>query len=129
MEDFDHAGAVKVHASVRDSLIGVEKPSKKDMISTLFKDFGTRLNQMDKQGAPRLLGALKAYLDNYDSQKTPFATIQKYTEYRILNVGYRLVVVLDNAFPPHCYPHLTKRNVLTNCGTASWIPSCNGRWA
>jgi hypothetical protein len=94
MEDFDHAGAMKVHANVRDSLIGVEKPNKKDMIATLFKDFGTRLNQMDKRGAPRLLGALKAYLDNYDSEKTPFATIQRYTEYRILNVGYGLVFLL-----------------------------------
>ncbi|KAK5631300.1 hypothetical protein RRF57_007014 [Xylaria bambusicola] len=91
MEDVDHAGAVKVHASVRDSIIGVEKPSKKNMIATLFKDFGARLNQMDKQGAPKVLASLKNYLDNYDSQKTPFTTIQKYTEYRILNVGYGLV--------------------------------------
>ncbi|GAP91004.1 putative geranylgeranyl pyrophosphate synthase [Rosellinia necatrix] len=91
MEDFDHAGAVKIHASVRDTLVGVERPSKKNMIATLFKDFGLRLNQMDKQGAPRVLGALKAYLDNYDSQKTPFDTIQKYTEYRILNVGYGIM--------------------------------------
>ncbi|KAI0432916.1 terpenoid synthase [Xylaria sp. FL1042] len=91
MEDVDHAGAVKVHASVRDSLIGSEKAAKKSMIASLFKDFGERLNQMDKRGAPRVLASLKAYLDNYDSQKTPFTTIQKYTEYRILNVGYGIM--------------------------------------
>ncbi|KAI1366075.1 terpenoid synthase [Xylaria arbuscula] len=91
MEDVDHAGAVKVHASVRDSLIGAEKPSKKNMIAALFKDFGARLNQMDKHGAPKVLASLKNYLDNYDSQKTPFTTIQKYTEYRILNVGYGIM--------------------------------------
>ncbi|KAI0974822.1 terpenoid synthase [Xylaria arbuscula] len=91
MEDVDHAGAVKVHASVRDSLIGSEKASKKTVIASLFKDFGARLNQMDKHGAPRVLASLKAYLDNYDSQKTPFNTIQKYTEYRILNVGYGIM--------------------------------------
>ncbi|KAI1179631.1 terpenoid synthase [Nemania sp. FL0916] len=91
MEDVDHAGAVEVHASVRDTLTGAEKPSKRNMIATLFKDFGTRLNQMDKHGAPKVLGSLKEYLDNYDSQKTPFDTIQKYTEYRILNVGYGIM--------------------------------------
>ena len=88
MEDIDHAGAVKVHARVRDSLIGTEKPSKRNLVASLFNDFGARLKQMDKQGAPHVLAALKTYLDNYDSQKTPFTTIQKYTEYRILNVGY-----------------------------------------
>ncbi|TGJ82847.1 hypothetical protein E0Z10_g5919 [Xylaria hypoxylon] len=91
MEDVDHAGAVMVHASVRDTLIGTENSSKKNMIATLFKDFGARLNHMDKQGAPRVLASLKTYLDNYDSQKTPFNTIQKYTEYRILNVGYGIM--------------------------------------
>ncbi|KAI1201898.1 terpenoid synthase [Nemania serpens] len=91
MEDVDHAGAVEVHASVRDTLTGAKKPSKKSMIATLFQDFGTRLNQMDKHGAPRVLASLKSYLDNYDSQKTPFNTIQKYTEYRILNVGYGIM--------------------------------------
>ncbi|KAI2631674.1 terpenoid synthase [Xylaria nigripes] len=91
MEDVDHAGAVAVHASVRDTLTGSEEPSKKSMIATLFKDFGARLNQMDKQGAHRVLASLKSYLDNYDSQKTPFNTIQRYTEYRILNVGYGIM--------------------------------------
>ncbi len=97
MEDVDHAGAVQVHASVRDSLIGSEKAAKKNLIASLFKDFGTRLSHMDKRGAPRVLASLKAYLDNYDSQKTPFDTIQKYTEYRILNVGYGFVL-LDSVF-------------------------------
>ncbi|KAI1120251.1 terpenoid synthase [Nemania abortiva] len=91
MEDVDHAGAVEVHASVRDTLTGVEKPSKKNVVASLFKDFGSRLSQMDKHGAPRVLASLKAYLDNYDSQKTPFDTIQKYTEYRIMNVGYGIM--------------------------------------
>jgi hypothetical protein len=91
MEDVDHTGAVEVHAAVRDTLTGAEKPAKKNVIATLFKDFGARLNKMDERGAPRVLASLKAYLDNYDSQKTPFNTIQKYTEYRILNVGYGFV--------------------------------------
>lgn len=101
MEDVDHAGAVEVHASVRDTLTGAQKPSKKSMIATLFKDFGARLNQMDKQGAPRVLASLKTYLDNYDSQKTPFNTIQKYTEYRILNVGYGFVSLQHCNFVSH----------------------------
>ncbi|KAI0200612.1 terpenoid synthase [Astrocystis sublimbata] len=90
MEDVDHAGAVEVHASVRDTLTG-QQPDKKSIVASLFKNFGVRLNQMDSKGAPRVLAALKAYLDNYDSQKTPFNTIQKYTEYRILNVGYGIM--------------------------------------
>lgn len=101
MEDVDHAGAVEVHASVRDTLTGAQKPNKKSMIATLFKDFGTRLNQMDKQGAPRVLASLKSYLDNYDSQKTPFNTIQKYTEYRILNVGYGFVSLQHSSLASH----------------------------
>ncbi|KAI8949500.1 terpenoid synthase [Xylaria longipes] len=91
MEDVDHSGAVEVHASVRDTLTGAQKSDKKSVIANLFKNFGTRLNQMDSKGAPRVLGSLKSYLDNYDSQKTPFNTIQKYTEYRILNVGYGIM--------------------------------------
>ncbi|KAI1438676.1 terpenoid synthase [Xylaria sp. CBS 124048] len=91
MEDVDHAGAVAVHASVRDTLTGMGNSSKTNMIATLFENFGARLNQMDKQGAPQVLASLQAYLDNYDSQKTPFNTIQKYTEYRILNVGYGIM--------------------------------------
>ncbi|KAI0161417.1 terpenoid synthase [Xylariaceae sp. FL1272] len=91
MEDVDHAGAMQTHASVRDSLTGVEKSSKKDTMATLFKDFSSRLYQMDKQGAPRVLASLKSYLETYDSQKTPFNTIQKYTEYRILNVGFAIM--------------------------------------
>ncbi|KAI8624045.1 terpenoid synthase [Xylariaceae sp. FL1651] len=91
MEDVEHEGAMQAHASVRDTLIGADKPDKKNMIANLFRDFGTRLNNMDKQGAPRVLASLKAYLDNYDSQKGPFNTIQKYTEYRILNVGFGIM--------------------------------------
>jgi hypothetical protein len=101
MEDVDHSNAVKVHASVRNSIAGVDSltqakeaaaaekaSSKKTKVESLFSEFGARLNQMDKRGTPRVLASLKAYLDNYDSQKTPFTTIQKYTEYRVLNVGY-----------------------------------------
>ncbi|KAI1815720.1 terpenoid synthase [Poronia punctata] len=99
MEDMEHSGAVQVHARVRDSFTGVEalvktqqeKVDKKAKVASLFKDFGSRLNQMDKRGASRVLDSLKEYMDTYDSQKTPFNTIQKYTEYRIANVGYGIM--------------------------------------
>ncbi|KAI1328612.1 terpenoid synthase [Xylariaceae sp. FL0255] len=93
MEDFDYSRAMETHASVRDSLTGAksEQAAKKSVVATLFKDFAIRLEQMDERGAPAVLNALKSYLETYDSQKTPFNTIQKYTEYRILNVGFGIM--------------------------------------
>jgi hypothetical protein len=119
MEDVDHNNATEVHASVRDTLIGDAKPEKKNLIADLFKDFGSRLKHMDKQGAPHVLASLKSYLDSYDSQTTPFSTIQKYTEYRILNVGFGFVILFPSL-------HLIKCTDRTR--TVSWKVSCNGPW-
>ncbi|KAI0842735.1 terpenoid synthase [Hypoxylon sp. FL0890] len=92
IEDVPHSGALEAHARVRDSLVG--KPAKvnsKSHIASLFKDFGERITRMDKEGAPRVIGSLKSYLDNYDSQKTPFDTIEEYTEFRRVNVGFGIM--------------------------------------
>ncbi|KAI1390398.1 terpenoid synthase [Hypoxylon trugodes] len=92
IEDVPHNGALEVHAGVRDSLAGKpDKPSSKIQVSTLFNRFGERLIKMDRKGAPRVIDSLKSYLDNYDSRKTPFATIGEYTEYRRVNVGFGIM--------------------------------------
>ncbi|OTB07495.1 hypothetical protein M426DRAFT_267931 [Hypoxylon sp. CI-4A] len=92
IEDIPHTGAMETHASVRDSLAGKpEKKNSKSHIATLFKTFGERVSRIDKDGAPRVIGSLKSYLDNYDSQKTPFSTIAEYTEFRIVNVGFGIM--------------------------------------
>ncbi|KAI0104059.1 terpenoid synthase [Hypoxylon sp. NC0597] len=92
IEDVPHSGALEVHARVRDSLVGTPaKANSKSQIASLFKDFGERITRMDKDGAPRVIGSLKSYLDNYDSQKTPFDTIEEYTEFRRVNVGFGIM--------------------------------------
>lgn len=94
IEDIPHSGAMEAHAQVRDSLVGMPekgKSSSKRHMASLFKDFGQRVAKMDKEGAPRVIDSLKSYLDNYDSQKNPLATIEEYTEFRRLNVGFGFV--------------------------------------
>ncbi|KAI1098217.1 terpenoid synthase [Jackrogersella minutella] len=92
IEDVPHNGALEAHARVRDSIVGApEKKSSKRHIASLFKDFGERVSKMDEEGSPRVISSLKSYLDNYDSQKTPFTTIEEYTEFRRLNVGFGIM--------------------------------------
>ncbi|OTA55423.1 terpenoid synthase [Hypoxylon sp. EC38] len=92
IEDVPHSGALEVHARVRDSLVGTPaEASSKSQIASLFKDFGERISRMDKDGASRVIGSLRTYLDNYDSQKTPFDTIEEYTEFRRVNVGFGIM--------------------------------------
>ncbi|KAI1461775.1 terpenoid synthase [Annulohypoxylon moriforme] len=94
IEDIPHSGAMEAHAQVRDSLVGVPekgKSSSKRHMASLFKDFGQRVAKMDEKGAPRVIDSLKSYLDNYDSQKNPLVTIEEYTEFRRLNVGFGIM--------------------------------------
>ncbi|KAF1959362.1 terpenoid synthase, partial [Byssothecium circinans] len=90
-EDIPHSKAVEVHAKLRDSLEtskAPEKPSRKMLIMRLFHDFAERLVRMDNEGADRVIESLKSYLQNYDSKKGTFTTIDEYTEFRIVNVGF-----------------------------------------
>ncbi|KAF1980339.1 terpenoid synthase [Bimuria novae-zelandiae CBS 107.79] len=43
---------------------------------------------MDEEGASRVIGSLKTYLQIYDSAKGSFPTIEVHTEFRIVNVGF-----------------------------------------
>ncbi len=59
------------------------------MLSGLFRQFGMRMSKMDPKGAARVIESLKSYLANYDSYKGgELPSIETYTEYRILNVGF-----------------------------------------
>lgn len=58
------------------------------LIMGLFHEFADRLVRMDEEGAHRVIDALKSYLKNYDCKKGAFTTIEEYTEFRILNVGF-----------------------------------------
>lgn len=51
------------------------------------------MSELDPKGTPRVIGSLKSYLSNYDSHKGgDLPNIKQYTEYRILNVGFWLVL-------------------------------------
>lgn len=80
-----------MHAKIRDSLEANKLPkesSRKMLIMELFHKFAERLVNLDEEGAPRVIDSLKAYLQNYDSQKGSFPEIDEYTEFRIVNVGF-----------------------------------------
>jgi hypothetical protein len=87
-----HDDALKTHAKLRDSLKtnGVAaKSGRKARVAELFKDFASRMSEIDPKGTPRVIGSLKSYLANYDSEKGgELPRIEDYTEYRILNVGF-----------------------------------------
>ncbi|KAJ4297447.1 hypothetical protein N0V90_005338 [Kalmusia sp. IMI 367209] len=90
-EDIPHNKAVEVHAKLRDSLETdkvPEQPSRKMLIMGLFHEFAERLVCMDKEGASRVIDALKSYLKDYDSKKSSLPGIEEYTEFRIINVGF-----------------------------------------
>lgn len=110
---------METHASVRDTLAGnSSKASRKIQVAVLFKDFGQRLAQLDEEGAPRVIDALKSYISTYDSNETPFATIEEFIEFRIFNVGFGLVSP---------YPFFYVGTILTLSILESWRALCNGR--
>jgi hypothetical protein len=90
-EDIPHHEATQVHAQLSSSLetnTASHDASRKMVLMGLFQNFAQRLMRMDNKGASRVIDSLKSYLQNYDSKKGEFQSIEEYTEYRIINVGF-----------------------------------------
>lgn len=48
---------------------------------------------LDPVGSPAVLRTLDLYLQEYDSSKVDFTTLEEYLPYRIPNAGYRCVIL------------------------------------
>ncbi|KAI1316136.1 hypothetical protein F5Y16DRAFT_406892 [Xylariaceae sp. FL0255] len=92
IENLSHDSASKSHREIKGCLtIDLDRPSRKNQMAHLFEEFAIRLNEIDAAGTSSVRQSLRSYLYEYDSQKEPFKTLQEYIEFRISNVGFRIM--------------------------------------
>ncbi|KAI1317874.1 terpenoid synthase [Xylariaceae sp. FL0255] len=92
IENLSHDSASHSHRDIKGCLtIDLDRPSRKNQMAHLFEGFAIRLNEIDAAGTSSVRHSLRSYLYEYDSQKEPFKNLQEYIEFRISNVGFRIM--------------------------------------
>ncbi|KAJ7181308.1 isoprenoid synthase domain-containing protein [Mycena crocata] len=90
IEVLPHAAAAKLHIQLTE-LLAHEFTSSEEPILAIFLDIRTRMSALDPHRAPELLRTVNKYLLEYDQTSRVFDTMEEYLDFRILNVGYRIM--------------------------------------
>ncbi|KAK7032049.1 hypothetical protein VNI00_013418 [Paramarasmius palmivorus] len=100
IEALPHEEAALTHATVKQMfMVGLQEASSdpgsrphKPSITDIFQDIASRMMALDPKGTPWVLGTQVQYWGEHDSSKDSFYHIEDYVRYRILNIGFRIMV-------------------------------------